>query len=103
MPKYYGKRTGMVAPYKKKRRMRRMRGRGKFIDWAKRVNKSLRKSKLLSQLGSAYGSTGLPGSAQIGTAAGIAEKLGYGRRRRGYGLRLAGKRKCPKSCHRRRR
>ena len=72
------------------RTRRRMRGHGKIIDWFKRAAATLRKNKTLSRLGSAYGSSGLPGSSYASKIGGVAAKMGYGRRRRGRGLGLAG-------------
>jgi hypothetical protein len=71
---------------------RTLKGRGRILDWLKRANTHLRKTKMLSKLGSRYGKSGLPYAGSVGTAAGIAQSLGYGRRRaiKGRGLRLAG-------------
>ena len=44
----------------RKRRARRKVGRGKIWNWIKSANSKLRKSKFLSTIGRAYGSTGLP-------------------------------------------
>ena len=78
----------------KRRSSRRVRRGGKFGDWLKKAGAWLRKSKLLSTVGSIYAKTGLPGSQFVGKAAGIAGQLGYGRRRRrrrcGGALRRAG-------------
>ena len=64
-----------------------MRGRG-FMDFLSKANGFLRNSKLISSVGSALGSAGVPFASQIGSVAG---SLGYGyRRRRGGALRLAG-------------
>lgn len=77
-----------------------MKGRGKFKEF-------LKKSQILSKLGSAYskygGMAGLPYAQQVGMASDVAKQAGYGRRkkrvggslrpagaRRGYGLRMAG-------------
>ena len=71
-------------------RRRRQRGRG-FMEWMGKANNFLRSSKLVSRVGSALGRAGVPYAGQI---AGIAGKLGYGRRsvrrHRGGSLRLAG-------------
>ena len=67
-------------------RRRRMRGRG-IGDFLKRANSFLKSSKLVSTVGNALGAAGIPFASQIGSVAG---SLGYGRRRRGGALRLAG-------------
>lgn len=68
-------------------RRRKMRGRG-FMDFLGKANDFLKNSKLISTVGSALGSAGVPFASQIGSAAGA---FGYGRRRRiGGGLHLAG-------------
>ena len=69
-------------------RRRKMRGRGKVMDWLKKAHGFLRGSKLLSGIASQLGSAGVPYAGGVGTALGA---LGYGRRkRRGRGLGLAG-------------
>ena len=75
-----------MPPRRKVGGRRKMRGRG-FMDFLSKANEFLRNSKLISSVGSALGSAGVPFASQIGSVAG---SLGYGRRRRGYGLRLAG-------------
>lgn len=72
---------------------RGMRGKG-FMSFLKKANRWLRKTKVLSTVGKALGAAGVP---HVGKYAGMAGKLGYGRRRRvvrrrrrGRGLRLAG-------------
>lgn len=67
-------------------RHKRQRGRG-FMDFLSGANNFLKSSKLVSTIGSALGSAGVPFASQIGSVAG---SLGYGRRRRGHGLGLAG-------------
>lgn len=73
-------------------RRRRMRGRG-IGDFLKRANSFLKSSKLVSTVGNALGAAGIPYADKI---AGVASSLGYGRRRRGGALRLAGgmRRRC---------
>lgn len=71
------------------RRRRRMRGRG-LMDFLGKANNFLKQSKLVSSVGSALGAAGVPFASQIGSVAG---SLGYGRRRRGGALRLAGGRR----------
>ena len=79
------------------RHTRKFKGCG-IMDFMKKANNWLRKTKIVSKLGNAYGKyggmAGLPYTAQVGQVAGMADKLGYGRRRRrvrrGAGLRLAG-------------
>ena len=68
------------------KRRRRMSGRG-IGAFLKRANNFLKSSKLVSTVGSALGAAGIPYAAKI---AGVASSLGYGRRRRGGALRLAG-------------
>lgn len=72
------------------RRRRKMRGRG-IMSFLGKANDFLRNSKLVSTVGNALGSAGIPFASQIGNIAG---SLGYGRksamRRRGGALRLAG-------------
>ena len=65
---------------------RRMRGAG-FMDFVKKANSFLRDNKVISTIGNALGSIGVPMASNI---AGVAGKLGYGRKRRGGALRLAG-------------
>ena len=79
----------MKRSVKKVRRVRRMRGKG-FMDFLGKANNFLKSSKLVSTIGSALGSAGIPFASQIGSVAG---SLGYGRRRRGSGLHLAGGRR----------
>ncbi len=64
------------------------------MDFLGKANSFLRNSKLVSTVGNALGSAGVPFASQIGNIAG---SLGYGRksmRRRGGALRLAGGRRC---------
>ena len=63
-----------------------MRGRG-FASFLGKANSFLKNSKLISGVGGALGAMGVPYASQIGSVAG---SLGYGRPRRGSGLRLAG-------------
>ena len=76
----------MKRSTKKVRRVRRMRGGG-LMSFLGKANDFLKKSKLVSSVGSALGSMGVPYASQI---SGVANSLGYGRRRRGSGLSLAG-------------
>jgi hypothetical protein len=76
---------------------RKMKGRGKFKEFLGKANNFLKKSQILSKLGNAYskygGMAGLPYTGLVGTASGMAEQAGYGRRRKrrvGKGLRVAG-------------
>lgn len=77
-------------------RRRRMHGKG-FMDFLKKANKFLRKTKLISKAGSVLGELGIPYAAPVAKYAGLA---GYGRkktvrrrrRRRGGALNLAGAR-----------
>ena len=80
---------------------RKLKGRG-FMDFIKKANNWLRKTKVVSRLGGLYGkyggTLGLPGASTVGQIAGVAGQAGYGRRRRmrrGTGLRLAGGRRRP--------
>ena len=57
-----------------------MRG-GSFKSFLKKASKFLRKTRLISRLGSALGSVGVPYVGAVGKAAGA---LGYGRKRRYY-------------------
>ena len=75
----------MKRSTKKVRRVRRMRGRG-IMQFLGKANDFLKRSKLVSGVGSALGSIGVPYANQI---SGVANSLGYGRKR-GSGLRLAG-------------
>ena len=72
----------------------RRTGRGKFMNFLKKASKFLKRTKLISKFGKAYGSTFAPYSQHVNRAAGFAEQLGYGRRRRrrrvGGALRPAG-------------
>ena len=73
-----------------------MKGRGKFKDFLGKANNFLKKSQILSKLGSAYskygGMAGLPYAQQVGMASDVAKQAGYGRRRvrKGSGLYSAG-------------
>ena len=76
-----------------------MKGRGKFKDFLNKANNFLKKSQILSKLGNAYskygGMAGLPYTGIVGTAAGVAQQAGYGRRikkrvRKGGSLYAAG-------------
>ena len=68
---------------RKRSRSKKMKGRG-FWDDVKgglsKANDFLRDSKLVSTVGSALGSAGVPYASQIGS---VAKSLGYGKRRRG--------------------
>ena len=71
---------------------RRMRGRGKIMDFVRKAVGFLRRTKIVSKVANFAGQH-LPG--QYGAIAGpigrTADKVGFGRRRRyGRGLRLAG-------------
>lgn len=57
---------------------RRQEGTG-FKDVIGKINKFLKKSKIVSTAAKALGSAGVPYASKIGTHA---ESLGYGRRRR---------------------
>ena len=61
-----------------------MRGRG-FMDFVKKVHGFVKDNKIISNVGSALGSMGVPYAGKIGS---VASSLGYGRS--GRGLRLAG-------------
>ena len=78
-------------------RKMKLKGKGKFKDFLNKANNFLKKSQILSKLGNAYskygGMAGLPYTGIVGTAAGVAQQAGYGRRRRvrkGSGLYAAG-------------
>ena len=75
----------------------KLKGKGKFTDFLNKANGFLKKSQILSKLGGMYSKIGqvlpLPYAGTVGTAAGFANKLGYGRKRRvrkGSGLYAAG-------------
>ena len=74
----------------------KLKGKGKFTDFLNKANGFLKKSQILSKLGGMYSKIGqvlpLPYAGTVGTAAGFANKMGYGRRRKrvGKGLRVAG-------------
>lgn len=77
-------------PVKHRVRRRRQRGAG-LLDWLKRASGFLRKTKLISTIGSTLGQAGVPLAGSIGNAA---RAVGYGRKsRRGAGIRLAGGRR----------
>ena len=76
-------------PVKHRVRRRRQRGAG-FMDWVRKGNNFLKNTKLISTVGNALGSVGVPYASKI---AGVAGRLGYGRRRMGSGIRLAGGRR----------
>ena len=77
----------------------KLKGKGKFTDFLNKANGFLKKSQILSKLGGMYSKIGqvlpLPYAGTVGTAAGFANKLGYGRRRirKGGNLRPAGARR----------
>ena len=78
----------------------KLKGKGKFTDFLNKANGFLKKSQILSKLGGMYSKIGqvlpLPYAGTVGTAAGFANKLGYGRKRRvrkGGSLRPAGARR----------
>lgn len=85
----------MKRSTKKVRRVRRMRGKG-IMSFLGRANDFLKKSKLVSSVGSALGAAGVPFASQI---SGVANSLGYGRR--GSGLSLAGAGAGMRRCRRR--
>ena len=78
-------------------RHRRMRGRGKVMDFLRKAGNFLKKNKIVSRVANGLASVLPPQYAgiakSVGTAAG---SIGYGRHRRrhhrmrGHGLRLAG-------------
>ena len=76
----------MKRSVKKVRRVRRQRGKG-FMDFISRAGSFLKNSKLISTVANGLGAAGVPLAGQIGS---VANSLGFGRRRRGSGLRLAG-------------
>jgi hypothetical protein len=69
--------------------VRRMRG-GSLRSILGGVNKFLRRTKLVSRVGSALGAVGVPYAGSVGSVAG---SLGYGRRRRGGRRRVGRPRK----------
>ena len=78
-------------PIRRTRRVHRLRhtrqrGRG-FMSFLGKANTFLKNSKLVSSIGSALGQAGVPYASDV---AGVASSLGYGRRRHGKGLGLAG-------------
>ena len=77
----------------------KLKGKGKFKRFLKQSKWIFKKSQILSKLGNAYSKygslAGLPYTGMVGTASGIAERAGYGRRktrrrRVGSGLYSAG-------------
>ena len=76
-------------------RKMKLKGKGKFKEFLGKANNFLKKSQILSKLGNMYSKVGqvlpLPYAGTVGTAANVAGKMGYGRKRRvGKGLRVAG-------------
>ena len=66
-----------------KRRVRkRKQGGDGFMDVLKKANDFLKKTKLISTVGKAYGSTGAPGASTIGRAGAMAGNYGYGKKRK---------------------
>lgn len=67
---------------------RKMRGRG-FFDFFKKIGSWFKKNKVISRVGNALGSVGVPYASTVGNVAGA---IGLGRRRRikSGALRLAG-------------
>jgi hypothetical protein len=65
-----------------------MRGAG-FMDFLSKAHSFIKDNKLVSTIGNALGSMGVPYAGKIGS---VGAALGYGRRRRrrGRGLRLSG-------------
>lgn len=68
-----------------KRRVRRKQGGDGFMDVLKKANNFLKKTKIISTIGKAYGATGAPGAAIVGRVGNTAGALGYGKRRRKRG------------------
>mgnify|MGYP005994315095 CR=1 FL=1 len=66
----------------------------KILAFLKKANAWLRRTKLASKTARWYGQSNLPYASQVGKAGEIAAQLGYG-------LKLAGGRKCKKYCRRR--
>ena len=63
-----------------------MRGGG-FLDFLGKANDFLKSSKLGSTIANGLGAAGIPYASSVGSALG---SFGYGRKRVGRGLRLAG-------------
>ena len=61
-----------------RRSTKRQRG-GSLGSWLKKAHDWVKKHKLVSRIGSVLGTAGVPYASNI---AGVASKLGYGRRRR---------------------
>ena len=66
---------------------RKTRGGSKFTDFFKRAHSWIKKNKVISRVSGALNKIGVPYTDKI---ASVASTLGYGRRRRGGSLRLAG-------------
>lgn len=73
----------------KKQRVKKvsMQGGAGVMDWLKKANDYLRKSKVISGVAGALGNAGVPYASQV---AGVAGKLGYGRRKKRSGQRGRG-------------
>ena len=65
---------------------RKLKGKGKFKEFLGKANNFLKKSQILSKLGNMYSKVGqvlpLPYAGTVGTAANVAGKMGYGRKKR---------------------
>ena len=71
----------MVKRVGKKRVVKKQGGAG-LMDVLKKANDILKKTKIISTLGKAYGSTGGPGASTIGRAGALAGNYGYGKARK---------------------
>ena len=71
---------------------KRTRRGGSLKSFLSSANSFLKRSRILSSLGTMYSNMGLPYGAQVGLASGVARSMGYGKRRmrRGGALTPAG-------------
>ena len=68
-----------------KRRVTRKQVGDGFMDVLKKANNFLKKTKIISTIGKAYGSTSGPSTSYIGKIGVSANALGYGKRRQKRG------------------
>ena len=80
MPRLVSRRSRMG------RGRRRMRG-GAVMDWIRKAHSFIKKNKLVSRVAGALASGGVPYAKTVGS---LASKIGYGKRKSGGSLRLAG-------------
>lgn len=66
----------------RRHRKRQAGGNRKIKRTLQKLNRGLKKTKIISRAGKALGAVGVPYASKIGSVAG---QLGYGRKRKGHG------------------